>query len=179
MVKAPLQKELRAMYPYGVEGHKKNCTCFGCGIARDEKWAKDNPSSARALTEQYIGQIETQQKRIDEARSNPIIAKANRNKALTGNSYYKIDGDSIHCADCGQRLGGLSYGCPIDSKHSGYVYGKMLNNPADERWSSPTFNKSKFLTTYSAFFGTVHEVSSAEDALRSRRSHVERPEDLV
>ena len=32
------RKKMRAMYPYAVDGHKKNCTCFICGEKRYDLW---------------------------------------------------------------------------------------------------------------------------------------------
>lgn|SRR6185503_5302345 len=59
---------------------------------------------------------------------------ADRNKAITGNPYYKLDGEKIYCLDCGQRLGMIILPCPICGANAAWVYESMLNNPADQRW---------------------------------------------
>ena len=135
--------------------------------------------------ENYINSVlEKDQKilsAIKETKSNALVAKANRNKAITGNPYYTqstLQGkDSIHCADCGQRLGGITYPCPLCNKH-GYVYGKMLNNPADERWNDPMYNKDKFLRTYQTVGGIVHETTAEETALKERMKNFGNTDEL-
>lgn len=174
----PLSKELQERYPYALPGHKKKCTCFGCGLERDKLWEKDNPYAAAQAKEQFLQKLKSQQDVVKACESDPLVAKANRNKAITGNPYYKIDGDSIHCGDCGQRLGGLVYHCPFGHQ-SRYVYGKMLNNPADPRWNAPLYNKSKFNTHYVTSVGIFHEESLAEHELKKRISDAGDVKDLA
>jgi len=135
--------------------------------------------------ENYIDSVNRKRRQqiavINEVKSNPLVAKANRNKALTGNPYYtqrtELGKDSIHCSNCGQRLGGLSFNCPICNSHEAYVYGKMLNNPADKRWNDPLYNKSKFTTRYRTSYGTVTEVSPAEQGLQDRMKKMDNKDD--
>lgn len=180
MVKlVPFNKELREKYPVAITGHKRNCTCYICGCERLQLWKRDNPELAKLAEEQITKKLYQEQTIIDIVKSNPIAAKVNRTKAITGNPYYKLDHDSIHCAVCGQRLGGLTYRCPIDSKHSDYVYGKMLNNPADPRWNQSPYNKNKFQTRHTTEQGTVIEVSSEEQELKERMHDIENKDELI
>ena len=148
MPRIPFAKDLREKYPYAVAGHKKKCTCFICGLKRDEMWAKDNPYEAERFVQQKQQEREFKQHLVDSIRDNPTVAKANRDYAIEGNKYYKIQTENgmetLHCAVCTQRLGGLSFGCPIDRTHKGYVYGLMLNNPQDPRWMEQQYQKTKF-----------------------------------
>ena len=43
--------------------------------------------------------------------------------------------DSVFCGDCLTRLSAISLPCPKCNKYTKYVYGKMLNNPNDTRWT--------------------------------------------
>lgn len=157
--KIPFAKDLREKYPYAVAGHKKKCTCFLCGLKRDEMWAKDNPYQAEIVAEQQKQKREQIIAIGNAIKSDPKVAKANQNYAIIGNKYYKertpLGMDSIHCSKCLQRLGGMSYPCPFGHGYD-FVYGKMINNPADKRWDEPQFKKK------------TSDVSFAEQQLKER-----------
>ena len=180
--KLPFAKDLRKLYPYAQQGHKKNCTCFVCGCKRDDLWQNDNPVEAQLIIDdqkrEYAKKIE-----LGKAiKSDPKVAKANRDYAILGNKYYKqstrYGKDSIHCSECLQRLGGMSYPCPFGHGYN-QVYGKMLNDPSDERWNDPLYNKSKFLTDYRDSMGNhVIEKSSAETELEKRKKDFGNTEDM-
>ena len=173
MVKIPFAKDLREKYPYAKAGHKKNCTCFVCGITRDEMWAKDNPYEAQVFLENKKAENKKLIELAKAIKSDPKVAQANRDYAITGNKYYKERGeigypkDSIHCSTCLQRLGGMSYPCPFGHGYD-FIYGKMMNDPSDKRWSLPRYNKSKFVTEYHDSLGHHVERSFAEQQLNER-----------
>ena len=97
-----------------------------------------------------------QSEKIKAVQDSPQLAKANRNYALTGSKYYKQNMansdnpdapylDSIHCANCSQRLGNSITPCPLCKNSSlNHVYGYMLSHPNDPRWLLPKYNNSKF-----------------------------------
>lgn len=49
--------------------------------------------------------------------------------------------DSVHCGDCLTRLNAISLPCPRCKKYTVHVYGKMLQNPQDERWTPSALEK--------------------------------------
>lgn len=172
MIKIPFAKDLREKYPYATAGHKKKCTCFVCGLKRDEMWAKDNPYEAEAFLQQKKVEQEELISLANAIKSNPKVAHVNRDYAIIGNKYYKerteFGKDSIHCSTCLQRLGGMSYPCPFGHGYD-FIYGMMINNPADPRWNKLPYNKSKFQTKYRDSSGNqVTETTVAEQGLKER-----------
>ena len=175
----PFAKELRETYPYATDGHKKKCTCFICGLKRDQLWANDNPYQAEQLKEQLKQKREEELVTADRVKS----TKASQTTVIMGNKYYKETDeyglkDTIHCSTCLQRLGGMSYPCPFGHGY-GRIFGRMINNPADERWNLEEYNKSKFQTTYQTVLGTVTETSAAENSLKERRDKIDDEESLT
>ena len=170
MTKIPFAKDLREKYPYAREGHKKKCTCFLCGVRRDEMWAKDNPYEAEIVLEQEKRKREEIIAIGNAIKSDPKVAQANRDYAIMGNKYYKertkFGKDSIHCSTCLQRLGGMSYPCPFGHGYD-FIYGMMINNPSDPRWMEPRYQKLKH-----------QETSCAEQQLKERMKDGGNPEEL-
>jgi len=183
MPRIPFAKDLREKYPEATIGHKKKCTCFICGLKRDEMWAKDNPYEAKIVLEERNKKRQEIIELGNAIKSDPKIAKANRDYAIIGNKYYKTQTefgkDSIHCAECLQRLGGESFPCPFGHGYSMFVYGKMINNPSDPRWNRPEYNRSKFQTKYRDSIGNqVTETTVAEQGLKERMKDGGNPEEL-
>ena len=59
--------------------------------------------------------------------------------------------DSVFCGDCLTRLSAISLPCPKCKKYTKYVYGKMLNNPSDSRWTQSAFEKNLEHNTIHSF----------------------------
>ena len=216
------RKKMRAMYPYAVDGHKKNCTCFICGEKRYDLWKADNPIEAERQ------ELEAQRKwdeKVAQAKEQDHNSKLKMERVLTGNKYYKErdemsyydlveykiveepmvcyshprwnypDGcdcerpmhkvkavankkelefleepDTVHCDACYQRLGNQCMPCPL-CVNSGRVYGKMLKNPMDRRWTLPRYSgekdKKENITT------------GAELSLKNRMKSYDNEDDLI
>ncbi len=182
-------KKLRELYPYALEGHRKNCTCFGCGNRRDDLYQKDHPYEAARMIE------EAQRKRDEmlatykaqlhnsEAKMNTVLRGNKSYKERDDMSYYDLveykmvdkpaycythntsectqcdrpivktrevanaeeveqfmEKDTVNCVHCFQRIGSPSFGCPACGSYD-YVFGKMLRNPMDRRWTLPRYKK--------------------------------------
>lgn len=177
----PFAKDLRKLYPYAKEGHKKNCTCFVCGCKRDDLWQKDNPVEAQLIIDDQKAQLKEKIDLGNAIKSDPKVAKANRDYAILGNKYFKdmteFGKDTIHCATCLQRIGGISYPCPFGHGYQ-TIYGKMMNDPSDKRWNDHRYNKSKFVTEYHDSLGHHIERSSAETELEKRKKDFGDLEDM-
>lgn len=159
----------------GFERHRKRT------IARQEKADKkykDRITEKYGSMKNYLDKMterdRVQGEKIKAVQDSPQLAKANRNYALTGSKYYKQDMantenpdapylDSIHCANCSQRLGNSITPCPLCKDRSlNHIYGYMLSHPNDPRWLLPKYNNSKF---------TPNENLHAESSLNERRSN--------
>lgn len=103
------------------------------------------------------------------ARFRKAHPHADRNKALTGSPYYKLDGQKIFCIDCGQRLGNMIDPCPICDRQTVYVYESMLHNPADPRWMRPQYRKR--------FMESQEQI--ALNGLKDRQRSINDADDLV
>ncbi len=211
------RKKLRELYPYALEGHRKNCTCFCCGVKRDNLYQKDYPYEAARMIE------EAKRKRdavIAQHKSQVHDSETKMTKVLTGNKSYKEDDilsytdlveykmvekpaycykhntsectqcdmplvktrevanpevvdifrekDTVNCGRCFQRIGSPSFGCPVCHGYE-YVYGKMLRNPMDIRWTLPRYKKHE-----ENFRATI-----AQEKLKERQSKLESPEDYT
>lgn len=150
-------------------------------IARQEKADKkyndriiEKYGSMKNYLDKMTERDRVQSEKIKAVQDSPQLAKANRNYALTGSKYYKQDMantenpdapylDSIHCANCSQRLGNSITPCPLCKNRSlNHVYGYMLSHPNDPRWLLPKYNNSKF---------APNENLHAESSLNERRSN--------
>ncbi len=110
--------------------------------------------------ENYLNKVVAKDKitnaKINAVAESPQLAKANRNTALTGSKYYKQNManqgnpdapylDSIHCANCSQRLGNSISPCPLCKNQSlKHIYGYMLSHPSDPRWLLPKYSENRF-----------------------------------
>ena len=216
------RKKMRELYPYAVEGHRKNCTCFSCGRKRYDMWKADNPTEAQR---QELEAERKWNKKVAQAKEQDHNSKLKMERVLTGNKYYKErdemsyydfveykiveepmpcyshpewshpDGcdcerplhkrkvvsnekdleiyqekDTVHCSMCYQRLGNACMPCPL-CVNSGRVYGTMLKNPMDRRWTLPRYSgekdKKENITTH------------AESGLKSRMKSYDNEEDLI
>ena len=141
-----------------------------------EKWGSEENYLNHAVEKDRISN-----EKIKAVSESPQLAKANRNVALTGSKYYKVGmanhgnsdapyQDSIHCANCSQRLGNSITSCPLcKDKSLNHVYGYMLTHPSDPRWLLPKYNNSKF---------APHENLHAESSLGERRKDAGNVDDL-
>lgn len=86
MTKMVKMKELRAMYPYALEGHRKNCSCFCCGLKRDDLFQKDHPYEAQQMIETAKAK---QQAILDQHKYQEHKSSVKMETVLTGNKYYK------------------------------------------------------------------------------------------
>lgn len=59
--------------------------------------------------------------------------------------------DSVFCGDCLTRLSAISLPCPKCEKYTKYVYGKMLDNPLDSRWTQSALDKHLAKNTIHSF----------------------------
>ena len=195
MTKMVKMKELRAMYPYALDGHKKNCSCFCCGLKRDDLFQKDHPYEAQQMIETAKAK---RQAIIDQHEYQKHKSSVKMEKVLTGNKYYKetdsmsyyefveykivekpsrcfvhqtspfqektcdcktfmqkckevtnkadlVDyttPDTVNCGECFQRMGNTAFGCPVCHSYN-YVFGRMLKNPMDRRWTLPKYSGLK------------------------------------
>ena len=183
-------KYLRSLYPYAVNGHRKNCTCFICGIDRQTKFQIDHPYQAqRENTRLQV----IEDKRLSNYDEQVHNSKLKMERVLSGNKYYKendtvsymtlresvnyeecstevknyLEQDTINCHACFQRIGSISFGCPSCGSYD-YVYGNMLRNPMDRRWT---------LAKYSKY--NKGEKSYAEAELIKRTKKLDDPENLI
>lgn len=92
------------------------------------------------IGEMTIPQLE-QYLQAQQEQFRKLHPHANRDKALTGNPYYKLDGKKIYCIDCLQRKGNMIDPCPICNRHTTWITESMLNNPAHPNWQEPRFRR--------------------------------------
>jgi len=159
----------------GFERHRKRT------IARHEKADKeyeDRITEKYGSMKNYLDKMterdRVQDEKIKKVQDSALLAKANRNYALTGSKYYKQTmantgnpnapySDSIHCANCSQRLGNSITPCPLCKDRSlNHIYGYMLSHPNDPRWLLPKYNNSKFAPNENLY---------AESSLAERRKY--------
>ena len=218
------RKKMRELYPYAVEGHRKNCTCFSCGRKRYDMWKADNPTEAQR---QELEAERKWNKKVAQAKEQDHNSKLKMERVLTGNKYYKEvdemsyydfveykiveepmpcyshpkwshpDGcdcerplhkrkvvsnekdleiyqekDTVHCSMCYQRLGNACMPCPL-CVNSGRVYGKMLKNPMDRRWTLPRYSGEEVKQK------NVIKKTWAELQLEGRMKSYDNEEDLI
>lgn len=141
----------------GYERHRKETIARQ---AKADKKYEDRITEKYGSMENYLNKMterdRVQSEKIKAVQDSPQLAKANQNYALTGSKYYKQNMansdnpdapylDSIHCANCSQRLGNSITPCPLCKNSSlNHVYGYMLSHPNDPRWLLPKYNNSKF-----------------------------------
>ena len=214
-------KKLRELYPYALEGHRKNCTCYCCGLKRDDLYQKDHPYEAARMIEEakrkHAAIIRQHERQVHDS-------EAKMTKVLRGNKSYKEDDimsftalveykvvekpyncirhnkfgdsgitcdckkimhkvrqvanpevvnifreqDTVNCGKCFQRIGSPSFGCPVCGGYE-YVFGRMLRNPMDIRWTLPRYKKHE-----ENFRATM-----AQQKLKERQSKLENPEDYT
>ena len=194
MAKMITHKKLREMYPYALDGHRKNCSCFCCGMERDKLFEKDHPYEAAEMIRTAEAK---RQATIDQHEHQKHKSSIKMEKVLTGNKYYKetdsssyhkfveykivekeypclthtrfgndktcdcktfmqkvrevtnqaelVDyttPDTVNCGECFQRMGNTSFGCPVCGSYN-YVFGRMLKNPMDRRWTLAKYSGLK------------------------------------
>jgi hypothetical protein len=210
-------KKLRELYPYALEGHRKNCTCYCCGLKRDDLYQKDHPYEAARMIEEAKRK---QAAIIRQHKRQVHDSEAKMTKVLRGNKSYKEDDilsftalveykmverplfcykhntdkctqcdrplvkqrevanpevvnqfqeqDTVNCGKCFQRIGSPSFGCPVCGSYE-YVYGRMLRNPMDIRWTLPKYKK----------YEENRRATVAQEKLKERQSKIENPEDYT
>lgn len=214
------QKKLREMYPYALDGHRKNCTCFSCGNARYDLLELYEPELSQAL---YEAREKEWNQKVTMAKEQNHNTELKMTRVLRGNKYYKEidstsyhifaeykivekpmpcyihpswdypnrceckrpmhkvkeisnekeleflkDKDTVHCSSCFQRLGNAVMPCPLCGS-SGRVFGKMLKNPTDRRWTLSRYSGKPDKNT----------VNIKELELRSRQKEINNKEDLI
>ena len=184
-------KKMREMYPYALDGHKKNCTCFSCGNARYDLLELYEPELAQALYDAREKKwdetvaMAKEQNHNTELKMTRVLRGNKSYKELDTSSYYSFveykivdapvpcythpswdypngcdcdrpmhkvkevsnpkeleflkEKDTVHCSSCFQRLGNACMPCPL-CVSSGRVFGKMLKNPTDRRWTLPRYS---------------------------------------
>ena len=212
------QKYLRSLYPRIREGHRKNCSCFVCGLDRQSQFEIDHPYEAN----KEIARLQAiEDKKLANYKEQRHNSELKMTRVLSGNKYYKeldtmsyydlveykiIDApapcykhpswshdscdcerpmvktkvvaneadvkflqekDTLHCSECYQRLGNTAFGCPCCGSYATYVFGKMLKNPADRRWTLPRYSKDKYGKSY------------AESQLINRTKKLDKPDDFI
>ena len=65
--------------------------------------------------------------------------------------------DSVFCGDCLTRLSAISLPCPKCKKYTKYVYGKMLENPNDSRWTPSALELHMERNTIHCFENNLQE----------------------
>lgn len=186
-----LVKEHGSMESYSKLRQQKRSDAYDRAGKNRRKKANDewnNKIIARyGSMENYINEKNKRDRelyeRVDKIRNDPKLAKANRDFALTGSKYYKMQTgkgmDSIHCNNCTQRLGNSIDSCPICGNSSVEpIYGQMLKNPNDRRWLEPTFQNNKFRNLQFTGSGYTNQPSSAEYYLKERMKDAGNLDDL-
>ena len=132
----------------------------------------------------YLEKERKELEKIKQVKENPKLAKANRDYALTGSKYYKMQSgqgiDSIHCPNCSQRLGNSISSCPVCGDQAiRAIYGKMLKDPSDKRWLDPRYQQNKFRKFDWNPYSGHHQVPSyAEKQLKDRQNDAGNLDDL-
>ena len=158
-------KEFGSLKAWSEDKQKKRGEAYDkAGVKRrkesQERWEKQilaKYGSFENYKNQYNVKIRAKVAEIKRVKENPKVAQeVSREYALTGSKYYKqnmanMDNpkapylDSIHCANCSQRLGNSITPCPLcGNKSLKHIYGYMLSHPSDPRWLLPKYNQNKF-----------------------------------